>query len=149
MLNWAALQDTTPEISDKEMIFVHFVMSSLPIREKTHQKLVTETAKDGSQKLHQISTEWPEHRHKIDHCFWPYNHHNSVVTYQDGSLFKDQQIIALSTLRLEMRKILHQGQLRIEKTKSQARQSLSWLNMNAVITDMISNCGACRQYKNR
>ena len=32
----AALQDNTPEISDKEMnYFVHFVVSSLPVSEKT------------------------------------------------------------------------------------------------------------------
>ena len=42
----AALQDNSPEISNEEMnYFVHFMMSSLPISEKSHQKLVTETTK--------------------------------------------------------------------------------------------------------
>ena len=50
----------------------------------------------------------------------PYHHHNSVVTHQDG-LLKDQQIIVPSTLWLGIRKILHQGHLGIEKTKSLAR----------------------------
>ena len=40
-----------------------------------------------------------------------------------------------------MRKILHKGHLRMEKTKFQARQLLFWPNMNADITDMISNWG--------
>lgn len=46
-----ALQDNTPEISDKEITyFVHFGMSSLPIIEKCLQKLVTKTAKDDTLK---------------------------------------------------------------------------------------------------
>ena len=52
-LSQATLQDNTPEISDKKMnYFVHFVMSSLPICEKTRQKPVIKTAKDDTlQKL--------------------------------------------------------------------------------------------------
>ena len=118
ILRWAALQDNTPEISDKEMnYFVHLVMSSLSISEKTRQKLVTETAKDDRlQKLrHQISPGWPEHRLKLDPCLRPYRHHNTVVAYQDGLLLKGQQIIVPSALQLKMRKTLHQGHLGIEK----------------------------------
>ena len=80
----AAFQDNTSEISDKEInYFVHFVMSFLSINEKTHQKLVTETAKnDTLQKLrHQISAGWEEHRLKLDSCLRPYYHHNSMITY--------------------------------------------------------------------
>ena len=68
-LIWAALLDNTPEISDKEMnYYVHFVMSSLPISEKNHQKLITETEKEGTlQKLlHQISARWREHSLNFD-----------------------------------------------------------------------------------
>ena len=53
-----------------------------------------------------------------------------------------------STLRLEMRKILHQDHLGIEKTKWQARQSLFWPNMNAYLKDTISYCKAFQLYKN-
>ena len=50
-LSRAALQDNTPEISDKEMnCFVHFMVSSLSISKKSRQKLVTETAKDDTTK---------------------------------------------------------------------------------------------------
>ena len=124
---------------------VQFVMFSFPISEKTHQKLVTETAKgDTLQKLYQISAGWLEHRLILDLCLRPNHHHNSMITYKDGL----QQIIVSSILRLEMRKILHQGHLGIEKTKSQVRQSLFWPNMNADITDTILNYEACQQYKN-
>ena len=47
-----------------------------------------------------------------------------------------------------MHKILHQGNMGIENIKSQARQSLFWLNINADLTDTILNCGAWQQYKN-
>ena len=116
-LSRASLQDNTPEISDKVInCFVHFVMSSLPINEKSRQKLVTERTKDDpQQKLHQISAGWPEHHFKFDPCLRPYHHHNSMISYQDGILFMGQQIIVPSILRLEMHKIPHQGHLGIEK----------------------------------
>ena len=129
-LSRAAFQDNSPEISDKEMnYFVHFMMSSLPIGEKSDQKLVTETAKnDTLWKLrHQNSAGW------LEHCLRPYHHHNSEVTYQDGLVLKGQQIIVPSSLQLEICKILYQGHLGIEKTKSRARQSLFWSNMNTEI----------------
>ena len=68
-LSQAALQDNTPEISDKEMNYiVHFVVSSLSINEKTRKKQVGETVKYYTlQKLHQISTGWPEYRLKLAH----------------------------------------------------------------------------------
>ena len=107
-LSPAALQDNTPEISDRKTnFFVHFVMSSFPINEKTRQKLVTELAKDDDtiRKLrHQISAGWPEHRLKLNPCLRPYYHHNSMITYQDRFVLKGPQIIEISTHRYEMHK---------------------------------------------
>ena len=61
-LSLAALQDNTPEICDKEMnYFVRFVMSSPPVREKTRQKLVSETAKDDTLQNYIKSTPVSDH----------------------------------------------------------------------------------------
>ena len=92
-LSRVALKDKTPEISDKEInYFVHFVMSSLPISEKTLQKLVTEIAKEDTlqKPRHQISAGWWEHHLKLDPCLRPYHHPNSMITYQEGLLLKGQ-----------------------------------------------------------
>ena len=65
--------------------FVHFMMSSLPISEKSRQELVTETVKDDTlQKLwHQISADWLEHDLKLDPCLRSYHHHNSEAFSQE------------------------------------------------------------------
>ena len=56
-LSRTALQDNTPEISNKEMnYFVYFVISSLTISEKTCQKLVTETGKDDTLQNYDIKS---------------------------------------------------------------------------------------------
>ena len=117
-LSRTSLQDNTAKISDKEMnYFVHFVMSFLPVSEKSRQKLVTEIAKDDTQQKlrHQISAGWPERYLNLDPCLKPYHYHNLEVTYQDGLLLKSQQIIVPSTLRPEMHKIVHQDHLGIEQ----------------------------------
>lgn len=71
------------------------------------------------------------------------------MTYQEGLLLKGQQIVVPTNMRAEMRRILHQAHLGIEKTKSNARQSLFWPNMNKEIEDMIKNCDSCQRYSNR
>ena len=109
VLSRVALKDNLTEISHKEMnYFVHFVISSLPLREKTRQKLSTETAKnDTLQKLHQMSAGWLEHRLKLDPCQIPYHHHNPMITYQDGLLLKGQKNHNARNTPMEMHKILH------------------------------------------
>lgn len=59
-LGQVALQDNSPEIA-----FVDFVMSSLPISEKSLQNLMTETAKDDRLKKIRRHISWTEHCHNL------------------------------------------------------------------------------------
>ena len=47
-----------------------------------------------------------------------------------------------------MKQILHTGHLGIERTKSNARSTMYWPNIDKNINEMISNCNACQKYRN-
>ena len=103
-------------------------MFSLPISEKTHQKLEMETAKDDTIKA-MTSNLW---RMAGTSQTQPLSQTIPSPSLNDHipSGASSQGPTDHSALRLEMHKILHQGHLGIEKKKSQARQSLFWPNMN-------------------
>ena len=45
-----------------------------------------------------------------------------------------------------MKQILHTGHLGIERTKSNARSTMYWSNIDKDINEMISKCNACQKY---
>ena len=47
-----------------------------------------------------------------------------------------------------MKQVLHHVHVGIEKTKRNARNTLYWPNINAEITNIISNCSTCFEYRN-
>ena len=47
-----------------------------------------------------------------------------------------------------MKQILHTGNLGIERTKSNARSTMYWPNIDKDINEMISNYNPCRKYRN-
>ena len=47
-----------------------------------------------------------------------------------------------------MKQILHTGLLGIERTKSSARSTMYWPNIDKAIYDMKSNCNTCQKYPN-
>lgn len=51
------------------------------------------------------------------------------TTVSDDLIFVTNRLIALTTLRAEMLKILYEPHLGIEKTKRNARSMLYWLKM--------------------
>ena len=50
-------------------------------------------------------------------------------------------------MRPEMRKLRHSGHLGIEKTKTRARSSLYWPNIDNELTDAIKSCSVCHEYQ--
>ena len=84
----------------------------------------------------------------VDPSVKPYFRFQSEISYHDRALLKGQCIIVPSKLRDEMKQVLHHGHVGIEKTKRNGRNILYWPNINAEITNMISNCSMCIEYRN-
>ena len=91
---------------------------------------------------------WPE-KPQVPKELFPYYTHRSEITYHEGILLKNQRIIVPTTLRSEMKSIIHQGHCRLENSKKRARQVLFWPLINSEIEDMIKNCPTCLTFHNR
>ena len=92
---------------------------------------------------------WPEVKELVTNEVRPYFNVKESITFSRGFLLKGEQLIVPSSMRKEMRTLIHQGHLGIEKCKIRARKVFYWPQMNNEITDLVSNCDACMTYRNR
>ena len=151
-----------PEFIEDSLIHrVHFILSNLPIRETRLKQFQLETKKDPIlqtqletkidlilQTLIPCTThEWPE-QDLMSTDLLPYYTHGSDITFCEGILLGNERIIVPTTLRAEMKSLIHQGHLGIENCKKRARQSLFWPIMNMKIGDMIKKCPTCLTFRN-
>lgn len=67
----------------------------------------------------------------------------------DGVLLKGLRIIIPTSIRAEMKQILHQGHFGIELCKRRARQSMYWPGINSELEELIHSCSSCLDYQNR
>ena len=105
-----------PEFPEDSLIHhVHFVLSNLPISKVRLKQFQLETKNDPIlQTLITYTThEWPE-KHLIPTDLLPYYIYHSDITFCEGILLKNEQIIVPTTLRAEMKSLIHQGYLGIE-----------------------------------
>ena len=140
--------DATSEIPELEMqYYVHLIVSNLPVSDRRWKQFQSETGKDPALKklIDYAINGWTSTVDAVDPSVKPYL---SKISYYDKVLRKGQRIIVPSKLRDEMKQVLHHGHVGIEKTKRNARNSLYLPNINAEITNMISNCSACIEHRN-
>ena len=138
-LSRSHLSRSESEFTEDSLIHhVHSVLSNLPISETRLKQFQLETKNDPIlQTLITYTThEWPE-KHLIPTDLLPYYTHRSDITFCEGILLKNERIIVPTTLRAEMKSLIHQGHLGIENCKKRARQSLFWPLMNSEIEYMI------------
>ena len=76
----------------------------------------------------------------------------SELSIMEGLIFKGDKIVIPESLQKEMKERIHMGHMGIERCKARAQQLIYWPNINADITNMVSNCSAClenRRYHQR
>jgi len=65
----------------------------------------------------------------------------------DGILLHKDRIIVPLSMRDAMLRLVHEGHLGIEKTKSFARQALWWPGMSRMIADVVGSCATCSAHR--
>ena len=91
---------------------------------------------------------WPE-KHLIPTDLFLYYTRRSDITFCEGILMKNEQIIVPTTFQAEMKSLIQQGHLGIGNCRKRARQSLFWSLMNNEIEDMIKKCPTCLSFGDR
>ena len=90
---------------------------------------------------------WPEKR-EIDINLKQFSSYKEELSSHEGLLLKGNRIIVPSSMRSEIKTLIHVGHLGIEKCINRARSSVFWPNINKEITDIVSNCSTCIDYRN-
>ena len=147
-LSRAPLKEQGPEISETEVnCQVHSVISSFPISTERLKQLELETLNDRTlQRVASYITQgWPKSRNHLSPELKPYYSLRDELTVVNNLILKSNKIVIPSSLINEMKQILHTGHLGIERTKSNARSTMYWPNIDKDINEMISNCNACQK----
>ena len=150
-LSHASLLDTDPEIPGLEINFhVHTVTSSLPISEQKLLQFKTEIANDQTLQLVKsyVLNGWPKLRHQVHPVVQPFYNVRHDLSCLHDLVLKGKRIIVPSSMRKEMKDLLHTGHVGIERCKRHAGESIYWPGLNGELKDLVLNCSTCLQYRN-
>ena len=130
--------------------YVHTIMSNLPVSDQKMSEIQLETEKDETMKqLKQTINEgWPENKNCIPIAireFWQYRDELSEV---NGIILKGETILIPPSMRREMLEKIHVGHMGIEKCRRRAREIIFWPGMSSEISDLVSKCTTCLEFKN-
>ena len=148
----AALNNTTTDLSPAQTESqVHSIMASIPVSDTKLDLIKEETAKD-----HQLQTVvsyvndgWPHRKSDVTQIAKPFFNVKHELSVINDVLMKGTRIVIPNSLQAHIKEVLHTGHLGIERTKSNARQTIFWPGIDKTITDMVTNCNACQIYRNK
>ena len=152
-LSQAYLPNT--EEDDKSLEYkIHLLVSNLPISEPKLREMQNATENDQVlQKLKKLILDgFPDSKSSMPAELIPYFQVCSELSIAEGLIFKGDKIVIPESLRKEMKERIHMGHMGIECCKARAWQLMYWPNINADITNMVSNCSAClenRRYRQK
>ena len=137
-----AIHDDNPE---------HQSITMINFSTEQQRELQEETCRDAAMNALKdtIYTGWPETIQELPtdlRVFWPYRDELSVET---GVIVKGRQVMIPPKLRKEIMRLLHIGHQGIEKTRSYARETVYWSNMNKDIERVCKECITCQEYMER
>ena len=131
------------EKDDKSLEYqIHLLVSNLPISEHKLREIQNATENDQVlQKLKQLILDgFPDSKSSTPAELIPYFQVRSELSIAEGLIFKGYKIVIPYSLWKEMNERIHMGDLGIEHCKARAGQLMYWSNINADITNMVSNC---------
>uniref|UniRef100_A0A1Y1KVT8 RNA-directed DNA polymerase n=1 Tax=Photinus pyralis TaxID=7054 RepID=A0A1Y1KVT8_PHOPY len=147
-LSRAFLRQTSPRTDNDIEFAVHSVIRTLPMSKDRIQQFANETMKDRqlSQVLYFINNSWPDQKCKIPDNIRVYHKLKEKLFVFENLLFLENKLVVPRKLRLEMIKLLHEGHLGMEKTKSQARKVFYWPGITTDIETYIKSCKICEKF---
>ena len=90
---------------------------------------------------------WPS-KNKTDRRVAPYRSIRDEISSHEGILLKGNRIIVPTSMRKEIKVILHTGHMGIEKCINSAKISVYWPNILNELENVICNCSTCLTYRN-
>ena len=134
------------EKASDDIFHVHII---LPATEEKLDQIRKATEKDPELRALKriVQTGWPANRSDTPletRAYWSFR---DELSCYDGLLFRGEQLIIPASERANTEK-LHQAHLGIELTLRRARDVIFWPGMSEQITEMVSKCSLCLEYRN-
>ena len=94
-----------------------------------------------------LQTEWPASRKLCPDSIKPFwNEKDNLIEY-DGLIFKGQQLVIPTALRLTIMKEVHSGHFGIVKCLEMAKAAVYWPGYTLQIRDMVESCSLCQEHR--
>jgi hypothetical protein len=144
------LPDTCPQLAEGMDAHIHTVLSSLPVSDRKLEEVITATVEDLQLSIPRqvILAGWPDYRKD---ClpfvlnFWNYR---DELTFPHDLILKGNKIVIAKDLRSEMLARIHSSHMGIDKCWSKAGDVLFWPKMSVDITELVSSCPICLEFRN-
>lgn len=93
-----------------------------------------------------INSGWPKHIRAVEDDVKVYFKYKSSLSYQEGIIFKDDQILIPADLRTVMLEAVHKAHNGKEFTMNLAKENLFWPGMTNQIEEAIRSCWICNKF---
>lgn len=129
--------------SDREFDFaVHCIEKNIPMSDSRKAQFKKELENDLELQtvVYFCNTGWPESKQKVPDFIRHYFKLKDSLSCVNGLLVFSGKIVVPHSLRVEMLKLLHEGHVGIDKSKSRARQVFYWRGMGRDIESFNKKC---------
>lgn len=111
--------------------------------------LVNESSRDPilNQVKEYVYHGWPNKITELPNDIRPYFSFRDELALEGGVLFKGKQVVIPAAMTHGILEQLHASHQGIEKTRSLARESVYWLNINKDIERVCKSCTICQEYQ--
>ena len=135
------------EKASDDIFHVHII---LPATEEKLDQIRKATEKDPELRALKriVQTGWPANRSDTPLETRAYWSSRDELNCYDGLLFRGEQLIIPASERANTLEKLHQAHLGIELTLRRDRDVIFWPGMIKQITEMVSKCSLCLEYRN-
>ena len=142
-------EDTDLELQEETEVMVHSLVQSLPVSSTKMDQFRRENKSDPEmQAIHtQVQKGWPLHKAEVPDLAKPFYSLKDEIHIANGVACIGQRLIVPKNLRKEMLERIHESHLGEEKCKSRARGTLYWPRMNTEISQMVSRCSICLEFR--
>ena len=129
-----------------ELVHMMEVLDGSPV---TAQQIRHWTARDPvvSAVYRYVQEGWPSDGVPLSPDFGPYKCRESELSSQGGCVLWGARVVVPPQGRAAVLRLLHSGHCGESRTKSFARRYVWWPNMDREISDLISKCSSCQEWR--
>ena len=130
---------------------VHLLVKSLPLSSTKMDQFKRENESDPEmQAVHnQDKKGWPLNEAEVPDVTKPFYDPTDEIHIADWVARIGQRLIIPKNMRKELLERIHESHLSEEKCKARARGTLYWPRLKIEISEMVSRCSICLEFRKR